>query len=277
MRKIAIIICLLAATRAAAAEDSIEKQNQAIVAEGKRLYQSEMASWYGTDVFIELSGNMANMGGYFSYVSKDRAVCVFYDNGATPGVISTISFDSSYSKTSVRSDFSRRAFTREESELYALRVAAMAAVADDTFFKFYEHTNYNYIPLLDGKQKKVYIITGTSMEGLAIFGNDYLLTFDRNNVLRKKTRLHQGIISIEYGTRQKSGSKARGAVHNHLPGTSDLMTPTDVCTLMLYEKLADWEQHIVLSGRYVSIWNCITNEVHTITTDKAGDLIQLQD
>ena len=36
---------------------SIHAQKQAdtdaIVAEGKRLYQSEMASWYGTDIFIE--------------------------------------------------------------------------------------------------------------------------------------------------------------------------------------------------------------------------------
>lgn len=39
---------------------------QPIVAEGKLLYRTEMASWYGTDLFWENYKNRENIGGYFS-------------------------------------------------------------------------------------------------------------------------------------------------------------------------------------------------------------------
>src|SRR5689334_9378884 len=38
-----------------------------IVDEGKQLYRSEMASWYGTDVFLEQFKERDKIGGYFSY------------------------------------------------------------------------------------------------------------------------------------------------------------------------------------------------------------------
>ncbi|MEZ4772703.1 MAG: hypothetical protein R3D00_05915 [Bacteroidia bacterium] len=41
-----------------------------IVAEGKLLYKSEMASWYGTDLFLEKYNNRDHIGGYFSYTDE---------------------------------------------------------------------------------------------------------------------------------------------------------------------------------------------------------------
>lgn len=45
------------------------------------------------------------------------------------------------------------------------------------------------------------------------------------------------------------------------------MTPTDVCTLMLYQKLTKWKQHIVLSGNYVSIWDSNRQSLTAITKE----------
>ncbi len=34
---------------------------------------------------------------------------------------------------------------------------------------------------------------------------------------------------------------------------------------MLYSKFANWKQHMVVSEKYVSIWNCETNQLTTIS------------
>jgi hypothetical protein len=35
-----------------------------------------------------------------------------------------------------------------------------------------------------------------------------------------------------------------------------MLTPTDICTIMLYEKTTGWQEHLAISRNAVSIWNC---------------------
>jgi len=51
---------------------------QLVVAEGKLLYKSEMASWFGTDIFLEHFKDRAKIGGYFSYADNAIAKCFFF-------------------------------------------------------------------------------------------------------------------------------------------------------------------------------------------------------
>jgi len=130
----------------------------------------------------------------------------------------------------------------------------------------YENTNLNLIPLINGKDKKVYVITGPKNSGVVIFGNDYLLTFNKRDELVSKKRLHNNIIPVEYGDNQEN-QKIVSGVHSHLPETGDFMTATDICTLMLYAKYAKWETYNVVSEKYLNIWNCETNELKVVTMD----------
>ena len=50
-----------------------EEQVARIVEEGKQLYKTEMASWYGTDLFLANYKNRENIGGYFSYTENELA------------------------------------------------------------------------------------------------------------------------------------------------------------------------------------------------------------
>ena len=65
-------------------QDNPTEQAKAIVAEGKRLYKSEMASWYGTDIFLESYKDRANIEGYFSYSDNDVAKCIFFSKSDKP-------------------------------------------------------------------------------------------------------------------------------------------------------------------------------------------------
>lgn len=237
-----------------------EQQVARIVEEGKQLYKTEMASWYGTDLFLESYKNRENIGGYFSYTENELAKCIFYSKAANPNVIGTISFDSTYRLDLAQIDLNERNFSKMENDLYEIRKRAVEEMNTNQggFFKFYQNTSPNIIPLINGSEKKVYVLTGPKKSDVVIFGNDYLLTFDQNNNLVSKKQLHQNIIPISYS------NTAEGEVvemHTHLPETGELITATDVCTLMLYEKFANWTTHNVVSKKYLSIWNCQTDEL----------------
>ncbi len=257
-----IILILLTAT--VFGQRNPTEEAQPIVAEGKLLYKSEMASWYGTDLFLENYKNKENIGGYFSYTDKDISKCIFFSKSDTPKVIGTISFDSTYNLKSAMTDLSERAFTTYENDIYAIRKIALAEANADTLFKTYKNTNYNFIPLINGDEKKVYILTGPQQNGVVIFGNDYLLTFDSKNNLLLKKQLHKNIIPVYYGGKEEEGKQMVGAMHSHLPETGEFITATDICTLMLYGRLAKWKTHNVVSKKYLNIWNCETDRLTVI-------------
>ena len=156
-----------------------------------------------------------------------------------------------------------RSFTAPEQDIYLLRKATIAEIKRDTIFKFYNNTSLNPIPLIGKGYRKAYVLTGPKVNGVVVFGNDYLLTFDRHNKVTSTKQLHRNIIPIEY----KKGDSANITMHSHRPETGHHITATDICTLMLYAKSAGWEQHYVLSEKFVSIWDCRKNELVTITRE----------
>jgi hypothetical protein len=248
----------------ALAETDPTRKAEPIVAEGKRLYRSEMASWYGTDLFFERYRDRSQFGGYFSYVDGDIAKCVFYSKTERPKVIGTVSFDSTYNVRTAEVDLMERAFTPYENEVYQVRKAAADLISRDTLFKSYKKTSLNLIPLVTDKEKKVYVLTGTSENNLVIFGNDYLIDFDKNNRITGRRKLHVSFLPIsnldDYGKPLKDAE----TMHSHQPETGDFITATDICTLMLYEKLVGWKNHTVASRKYVSIWDCTKDELFVL-------------
>lgn len=248
-------------------QKELNEKSKSIVKEGKLLYQSEMASWYGTDLFMEKYKEKSNIGGYFSYTENETSKCIFFSKTAAPKVIGTISFDSTYNIKTAGYNLIERDFTKNENDLYEIRKLALSEIQSDTLFKSYNNSNLNLIPLISGNEKKVYVLTGPKNNGVVIFGNDYLLTFDINNKLTLKKSLHKNIIPIEFGGKLEEGKVVESTIHSHLPETGDFITPTDVCTLMLYGKFTKWKTHNVVSKKYISIWNCEKNELFIMKMD----------
>lgn len=241
-----------------------------VLAEAYLLYKSEKASWHGTDIFMQrFPDKKDKAGGYLSYSEGEKHKCIFYSNEDVPSVLATITFDDSFIPEAANVDASERKLTSYESDLYVIREKAFNEVIKDTIlFKHYRNTNLNAVPLIYNDQKKVYFLTGPSVTGVVVFGNDYLITFDKNNNIRTKKTLHKNIIPIEYN----GGEEGVTTMHNHLEETGDLMTATDICTLMLYCPYAGWDKHIVISEKNVSIWDCEKNELF-VTTREAWEKI----
>ena len=262
-RLLFMIALFLAATANAQTKDEI-------LAEGWLMYHSERASWYGTDIFMaKFPEKKDNIGGYFSYTENNSHKCVFFDNEENPGVLATITFDDSFVVEVADVNTEPRKLPEHEKDLYTIRNVALEEVSKDTLFKRYERTSLNFIPMIVKGKKKVYLLTGPSESGVVIFGNDYLITFDKKNKITSKKQLHKNIIPIEYGVKNNEHVTT---MHSHTDSTGDLITATDICTLLLYGPYASWSSHIVISRKNVSIWSCKTEELLVMTASAWAEM-----
>ena len=111
------MLCLICAARLfaqhGAARDAIDRATDSIQTEGKALYRSEWASWYGTDVFLEkCAAKKALSGGYFSYETEDRLINIFFSKGDTPVVLASISFGKDFDPGKYKLDNIPRQLTK---------------------------------------------------------------------------------------------------------------------------------------------------------------------
>ncbi len=264
MQKLLLFILLFSASLLGNAQQSPTEQAQPIVHEGKLLYKSEMASWHGTDLFVEKYKTPTDIGGYISYTEGSYTKCVFYSKAENPSVLGTITFDSTFNIHNAVVDLGKRSLLPVEAGLRIMRETAINLMESDTFFKSYKNTNFNIIPLIHDGEKRVYVLTGPQVSDVVIFGNDYLITFNEQNEVTSKKQLHKNILPMSYGAKKDKDKEPFGAMHTHLPETGDFITATDICTLMLYSKFANWKTHVVVSSKYMNNWDCETNSLVVI-------------
>ena len=232
--------------------------------EGRALYRTDMASWYGTDLFMaRFPEKRDDIGGYFSYLQDDKAVCVFYSSNGNHKVLATFTFDSTYNVDKADVSGEERPFTAQELELYDMRRLTTEQLSKDSMFKIYDRTSLNLIPIVYGGERKVYIVTGPQDDDVIVIGNDYLLTFNEKMELSSKRKLHKSYIPLKNENREKDVE----TIHTHLKDMDPFITVTDICTLMEYGERQQWKQHYVVSPDYVSIWNCKQNSLFILTMD----------
>lgn len=165
-----------------------------------------------------------------------------------------------------------RNMTGIEKDYFELRKNALDVINSDTIFQVYKNSSLNIIPIITGKEKKVYVITGTTRSGVVLLGNDYLINFDKNNKAVSSKKIHQNLIPIDITKGDDVSS-----MHSHLPETGDYITPTDICTLMLYQRFTKWKTHTVLSKNYVSFWDGEKNSLAVITREAYQKIYEHQE
>ncbi|QEC53561.1 hypothetical protein EDD80_103333 [Anseongella ginsenosidimutans] len=245
---------------------------EALLREGKKLYRLEKAAWYATDHFLmNFQDKRDSVGGYLSYQGVD-------------GLIYSIFFNRDLNKILVRYQFGKDPAPipemvntemglpiGDEGDLIVIRQKAVDMLTSnkDSFFTFYENTSFNPIPLIEGDQRKVYVLTASKKQGSIFIGNDYLLEYNANNELKSKRKLHNSLIEIPFQTSDEQ--EALGTMHTHI--LSNHMEPTDICTLLLYKDYVNWSQHYTIHKDYISILD-LKKENLVIIAKKAFDKIQ---
>ncbi len=256
-----IIVILSICCPIFAEEDKTLDKAFAIREEGIYLYQLEKASWLGTDIMLDRYKDKNNLGGYVSYLDNETPVNVFFSRNGKRRVIGQITFKGSFDPKKASIDLKERSLTLLEEDLFEMREKTMDVInARDGFFSFYYNTSFNIIPLIYEGVRKVYVLTGPKEGGIVIFGNDYLLIFNEKNEIVSKRKIHNNMITIDL-KHPENRKDVHGTAHSHLPSTGELITATDICTLLLYGRYAEWKTHFVMSDTFVSVWDCRENNL----------------
>ncbi|MCL1937129.1 MAG: hypothetical protein FWF52_01875 [Candidatus Azobacteroides sp.] len=242
--------------------------------EGKLLYRLEKASWYATDILLEKFADKRNRaGGYVSYLNeKNQVVTIFFEKDNPTHILVRFEFDYLPQKSPTKIDTLNQMATQQEIDLIAIRQEAIQKISEnkDDFFSFYDNTSFNPIPLIQKEERKVFILTGPKVSNVVIIGNDYLLTYDKNNKLVKKEKLHNSLIQYPYKSDDPE-NKMETTMHSHvLSDLITLITSTDICTLLLYKDSVEWTQHCVMSKKYVSFFD-LKKENLIVMTRKEWD------
>ena len=198
MKTILTLITILGLfSRSFAQQPDLVKTADSLSAEGDQLYKSEWASWYGSDIFeAQCKDKRILSGGYISYDTGKGLNNIFFSKGDNPVVLATISFEYGFNTQNYKLDTTSRKLSKSELELYTFRKKAVSEIYKDTLFKRFNNTSLNPIPIISNHQKKVYFLTGPVINGVVLFGNDYLVTFDKDNNITSKRKLHRNLISL---------------------------------------------------------------------------------
>lgn len=239
-----------------------EKELAEIYAEGVKLFELEMASWVGSDIFVELEQAPRNAVGYFSYADGPKVVCLFYTDEKPSKVACTITFEEDFNPENAEVDLQSRELTAKEKKIHLLRERAISILMKDERVTYVENASLNLIPILDGKESKVYVLTGPKEHGKVLFGNDFMLTFNEKGDLKDFHAFHQNLMVVP--AEVEEGAEA--SVHTHLASSGDLMSPTDVCTLLLYSESVEWNAHMVISDKFITVWTKGQNGLQAIPT-----------
>jgi len=254
---------------------SKEIDSEKILNEGKLLYRLEKASWYGTDFFLkEFPQKKDSIGGYLSYVSDNKVINIFFGRFDTYHIFARFQFDSLPKPNPIQIDTLSSVATAIERDLIQIRQDALDKLKSnsDSFFRFYKNVSFNTIPLITDDERKVYVISGTNLNGIVLIGNDYLFKYDNKNNFISKEKIHNSLIQLQSKIDSKNNPVV-ATMHSHV--ISDFIDPTDICTLLLFKDLVNWNQHYVISKNYVSILD-IKKETLTIITREAWNKIKNQ-
>lgn len=269
MQKIIILLLIISSSLTF----SQNKESEKILNEGKLLFRLEKGSWYGTDdMLVRFKSKKDSIGGYLSYENEDNKInTIFFSRFDSNKILVRYEFDSLPKTKPIKIDSTNHIASKLEKSLIKVRKDAQkrAYSNKDKFFKFYENTALNFIPVINEKDSNVFVLTGPQIPGVVLIGNDYKLEYNKKGEFVKKIKIHNSILQFPY----KSDNP-----ENKLESTfqslvlSKFINSTDICTLLLYKDYVEWKQHYAMSKKYVSIFD-LEKENLLIITKKAWNKI----
>ncbi|RZK95080.1 MAG: hypothetical protein EOO62_30220 [Hymenobacter sp.] len=239
---------------------------EAILAEGLRLYQSERSSWVATDLMLATTIDRAQIGGYLSYLAGDSVRTIFWPKGTAGTVGTPLLASYSFLRQDVRVGTGNYrpagAFTAHEAQLFAIRQAVREEMsAGKNPYPVPANTSLNIALVEAANEVRAYLIVGPKESGVVPIGNDFLLTFSPGGKFKSIERLHNSYLPLR---RDAVEQEVKAMIHSHL-AAHPYITPTDICSTLLYRTKMPGQQHIVVSEEYVSLFDIDTQQLAILT------------
>jgi len=222
-----------------------------ILEKGFKLYRNEMASWISTDSLTQ--SEKSKIKGYFTYLeSKSKKLISVYVDSTEQLAVKRFSFEqASNLEISLIRVEKNIALTGEEKQILTVRNNAFE-IAKFWYqsFGYFEIVNPNIIIYETEPEYVVYIIPGPFNNNIVPIGGDIYLTYSREGKSKKMEPIHNNIIPFNYQILQETIDT--GHEHRGKKLGKEFITPTDICTLLLYKDVFNGEKHTVIHKKYIS-------------------------
>ena len=261
MQKIILSLLIISSTFAY----SQNKETEKILNEGKLLFRLEKGSWYGTDdMLARFKTKKDSIGGYLSYENEENKInTIFFSRFDSNKILVRYEFNSLPKTKPIKIDSTNHIASDLEKSLIKIRQDAKdrAYSNEDKFFSFYENTALNFIPVINENGRNVFVLTGPQVSGVVLIGNDYKLDYNKKDEFVKKMKIHNSILQFPYTSENKENPTV-STYHSHV--VTEYISSTDICTLLLYKNYVEWNQHIVMSEKEVSIFDLEKESLFTM-------------
>lgn len=244
--------------------------NDSILLEAQRLYIFEKLNWWATDAYY-LRANDPNSTRDWSkarsvtVVANDKICVLFHRNDSC---LLEYRYDMLLDETDIREEV--RPLNQHEREIRDRHAALLDSCMNASLNIYrYDETKYAYnvdIIRVDEAITRVYFIMGALQNRCIGFGNDFSIDFDEENRIVATRSYHHSFIPQEWNAETREVTP----MHSHTKD-NPFMTPTDICTFMLYGY--DSDENIdalwVYSSKYQTyfIFNAKNFEITSLTSE----------
>ena len=248
----------------------VDEREEAI-SDGKRIFLHEFAAWQAMSHFRDALDTLP-IEALVVVEERDSLCVVFYsmESGKTAQIYLSFWLDNAASPGSERPKVGERAPSVEEIQAIALRKAVEEdwAKNEGGFYRLDELARMSMVVFAGETGHRAYIMARPIDAGQIFFGNDYLLKLDGGNAVVSRECLHPTLHALP--------TQETAAVTAHLhegKGQRQLITATDISSLMLYAQFTNWKQHLAIGKNYVSTWDILSGTL-TVESRKNWDKAQ---
>uniref|UniRef100_S0DG92 Uncharacterized protein n=1 Tax=termite gut metagenome TaxID=433724 RepID=S0DG92_9ZZZZ len=240
-----------------------------ILMEGNLLALYERAAWAAGDLFHAQGDGMTNrFGGYLVYHDENKDIKVIFADGTRRDelncIYEVVFFDDP--ENPMADSAAEREFTEWESELWTIRDVITGQFSEIEIAD-YESFSLNHITFPIPGGYRMYLISGTTLNGIFPFGNDYFFDADPKGNIVKWRKMHSRLIAepMEY-----EGHTVVEITHSHLL-SEPFITPSDVCTFQLYAPYSEVKKLKIYSTA-LQLYFVYDWAENTITIEPKADL-----
>lgn len=225
-----------------------------ILEKGKKLYYLESSREFSAQ-FINQKLSTENLIDIIAYFDHDSIKAICLSSSFPNHARYTFTFYPPYEYDDMQIQGNKRLLSKYEKKLVKIKNRITSDLSTDSVFfpKLPEHS-FNTIFLKEKKSINVYIIPVSATSEKITLGNDYLYIFSDKGRYRSKSKLHQNYIPIDMNV-ENNEDLSLSSYHTHSDLSSPYITETDICTLLLYKEVEEWNSHLVISEKYVSFFN----------------------
>ncbi|MFK7968869.1 MAG: hypothetical protein AB8F95_00810 [Bacteroidia bacterium] len=244
---------LIAISSILSAQSLTKEVVQEIATDGETLYMLEMITRSSSDK-IYADNAMESLTGYVAYKKDGLYHCVYWKGeGDNRMVMHDFSNLNPNKPEYMNLDGLPRSLNTQEILLSKIKTAAFKSIRGDTeYFKITRGVTLTLHMLEKGNEIHAFLMANQRFENTIPIGNDFRIVYDQLGQMKKRARIRSAFTEIPTDVKPDGNGKIITAHINEEKPI--IISPTDICNLLLYSPSPEMHEHHVMSPRFICIY-----------------------